>query len=739
MPFGIALVACSPMNNLFACSAGVIIGCFYPSVINESFRYIATVLSIMAIRWIIEDLNIIKRHTVFNMLLSVLPLFATGLVMSFTGSKTDSSLLIAYLIETLICAAATYFFTQTTQTLSSNSGIHSLSQQELASIILSFYILLLAFTNISISGLSLGRILAILTVLFCAYFGSVSGGTISGVAAGVLISLQNLSVSHITGAYALGGLISGIFSPLGKLAVSLSFILSNLILSFQSSNPAGSLTSAYEIFAASLIFMLVPKKYASKLKLIFSNGMSQKHFESLKKNLIMKLDFSAQAVLSISSSVDKVASKMKLSNITDFENIHQKVAVSVCKNCGIKNMCWNKDYDKTNRLFKKISEKSKDGKIIDEDDFPESFRKKCPRLYRITGLIKQEYDKYHENINASQRIAEIRSVVSSQYYTMSNILSDISENVKDFGQFYPKQSEMITKLLKNSGINVKTAICRSDLQNHIIVETEVYGIVSHSDFTPDLINDIEYICGCKLDTPLINTTNELTRVQLCQRANYEVSYAVKQHICQKQTLCGDSFKSFNDAQGHIVFILSDGMGSGAKAAVDAAMACGISEKLIKAGLRHKSVLNIVNSSISVKSTDESFATLDLIIIDLFSGLVKIYKAGAAPSFAKKDNRVLRFENPGLPLGILNEISVTKDETELDDGDCILMVSDGITAFGDKWIEKKLRSWEDLSEKEFCEQVVTEAKLRRNNAHDDDMSCIAIRIFKKEDTLTSSVS
>ncbi len=61
------------------------------------------------------------------------------------------------------------------------------------------------------------------------------------------------------------------------------------------------------------------------------------------------------------------------------------------------------------------------------------------------------------------------------------------------------------------------------------------------------------------------------------------------------------------------------MGTGGRAAVDGAMATGVMEMLLKAGIGFDCALRIVNSALIAKSGDESLATVDVAMFDLFSG------------------------------------------------------------------------------------------------------------------------
>ena len=81
-------------------------------------------------------------------------------------------------------------------------------------------ILVLAFSQVSLSGVSLGRILMVLLVITCARTGGISGGAVAGVTAGVVQGLSTAGLSYLSGAYGLGGLMAGVFAPIVLLAAA---------------------------------------------------------------------------------------------------------------------------------------------------------------------------------------------------------------------------------------------------------------------------------------------------------------------------------------------------------------------------------------------------------------------------------------------------------------------------------------------------------------------------------------
>ena len=75
---------------------------------------------------------------------------------------------------------------------------------------------------------------------------------------------------------------------------------------------------------------------------------------------------------------------------------------------------------------------------------------------------------------------------------------------------------------------------------------------------------------------------------------------------------------------------------------------------------------------------DSFATMDLALLDWARGQAKFYKMGAASSFLIRGSHVRRIDQAALPIGIIPTLKLTHRSATLALGDIIVMVSDGIT-------------------------------------------------------------
>ena len=143
-------------------------------------------------------------------------LFLTG------GSVYDLALALA---EVLLCACACYFFRRTIQAF--DLGLANLRQTDITSVVITFCIVIIALLRVTVAGLSVGRILAVAAILLAAQVAREAGGAIAGVAAGVSAGVLSGANSFLMGTYGFGGLLAGVFAPMGRFASAGAFILVN--------------------------------------------------------------------------------------------------------------------------------------------------------------------------------------------------------------------------------------------------------------------------------------------------------------------------------------------------------------------------------------------------------------------------------------------------------------------------------------------------------------------------------
>lgn len=127
----------------------------------------------------------------------------------------------------------------------------------------------------------------------------------------------------------------------------------------------------------------------------------------------------------------------------------------------------------------------------------------------------------------------------------------------------------------------------------------------------------------------------------------------------------------------LLLALSDGMGSGHPAASESRAAIDLVEKLLRAGFDRKIAVRMANSLLGLRSPGETFATLDLALVDLGGGEAEFIKVGAAPTFLVTGGQVVVIRSRSVPLGILDAADMETSRVRLRPGDTVVMVTDGV--------------------------------------------------------------
>ena len=238
---------------------------------------------------------------------------------------------------------------------------------------------------------------------------------------------------------------------------------------------------------------------------------------------------------------------------------------------------------------------------------------------------------------------------------------------------------------------------------------------------------LEFITKRKFEKADITVTEIKTVIVFEEKSLFSVRVGVAQKALRQGDVCGDSVAIIRKQGGRASVILSDGMGTGARAKIDSTMTCSVMEKLLRSDFTFDSALKIVNSSLIMKSTDESIATIDGVTVNLFTGTVNFFKAGGSLTFIRHGNEITTLEGVSLPVGIIRNVEFWKSEKELSAGDIVLLLSDGAVGEDCGWISDELLSWNTADMDDLAGHMARLASLRMTDNTKDDISAVAIKL------------
>lgn len=722
LPFGLSFAAGASLTYTPAAAIGVFLSYFIPALDTGGFRYIAAMLAIIAIKLLLSGYKRMTENPVF---LSFICLLASFLTSAVTFSGLNFSFL-NVLAESLLTAGGTFFISRCCRSVSKAAG--GLNADELVSLFASLGIILTGINSFNFNGISLGHILGITLILTAAKY----GGTLSGAVCGTTVSLS-LILSRTSGEiaviYAFIGLIAGVFSSFGKyIQVAVPLIFS-LVGSIITGNPILIAATVIESALGSALFLALPRRLSVNISRLFSVYPKLVTPDGFKRSLSMKLNVAASALCDVSETVEQVSAELSRINSPDFGTVITAIEQDACAGCKLRVHCWESRRDSTVEAILGMTKAIKEGSRTPENGAPEEFRGRCLRVSQVANAAYKRYSDYTSRIAAENRIDEVRSVVSDQFDGISYMLTELANDLEKDGKFDNSTAGKASAALKNLGINTEECTCKIDKFGRMSLEMKVKKQSDTVINKLQVMKLLSIVCERDFDPPAINNAGDSVFITLNEHAAIRVDVGVEQKCASDSAMCGDAYRYFFDGRGHFIMILSDGMGTGGRAAVDGAMASGLMSRLIKAGFGYDCSLRILNSSMLFKSTDESLATVDIASIDLFTGQVELYKAGAAPTLIRRSGRTGKAVSTSLPAGILREISFDKAVIKCKIGDIVVLMSDGASFEGTDWIKGEIENWTDGTAEELAERICEGAKRRRSDNHLDDIT-VMTAVLKK---------
>ncbi len=711
IPLSIGLCAACTGVELLCAAAGGILGGVLRLSAGEMLCAIIPVGAITGTVFIMERTNLRKnRRLILSVTVFALHfLCSVGVMLSELPNMADFMLIIC---TSLLCAASVTFYSGTADCIRNRRSPYMLDNHSLVCIVASLCTLLLGSSELSLMGFRPARFFGCFVILTAAYLFSRSGGSIAGIAAGGCIAVSGTGVA-LSICYGICGLLSGIFSKQGQLVCALVFTLTSGIAALLDGTNEGLCVFA-EAASAALVFALIPKAKLSRVRSNILNPKAQRidfEFGSAGERLME----TAKAVGSVSECVANVSKGIEALSPANDVMVCMRVRERVCSQCRLKDTFCPEEGD-----FAAVLEKLAAGDEISAEDFSPDFNMKCPCVPRLADSFNRIYATRNA-VNALQaNSARNRALACGQFDWTAALLRELSEDLSKGAQILFGKEKCAARVLSEFGFNVLKTSCIQPLSGALRLSCTVEEIppsTSLSQLTAALSKELEVM----LNPPKIKILSEGRELVFLRKELFKIRMGSAAASCGNQKLCGDYFECFQtDSKAYI--ILSDGMGTGGRAAIDSTMTVELFSRLIRAGVSLDSALSITNSALSVKSDDESLSTLDVAEIDLFDGNTVIYKAGAAPSFYTNQGRIRTVEISSTPLGILSKVKFNKYSLKLHGGDALVMVSDGILGCGNGWLKDEIKAFGKKDASGFSQDIVDSAR-RRCGERFDDMTVI----------------
>lgn len=719
-PFGVAMVAAAgtELEGIF-CLIGASVGYLISGGVFPGMRYIAAGFFVYTVGFTTRWLKCRERDW-FMPTVTVLAFGITG-GLFYQELMSGMPGLMRIFLEMVLGGGCAYFFRAalegeevTTEAAETRRGI---STAVLCALLLQG----LARIRI-LDVLSVGHVLALTAVMTAGFCGGALPGSVAGTAMGFSMDMAGGGTLFYGAAYAFAGLVSGLLHRYGRLAFCVSFCAANAVAVLLGHGTGLRVEALYECFGAAVLFVVLPSSVLAPVGQLLrvGRGRGETAFRLYQANRLRHLAEGFQKLYDCAAKENSFPEQ-------EPGAVFDRAADAVCRVCGGKERCWKTDGAETVQDLSATVEAMTRKGTISVNELPMSFRQRCVAPDRFVSAVNGELRGYMYRRQYAARLREGRAAAYGQFLDMAEVMNMAARELGDSAGSDGAAERRLIRLLKSRETEGICSVFRDGRGRlHAILEGPELERFAEQ---PDYLEALSEAVGVRLCR--VNR-EEKGRLILRQAEPLAVSVGIAALKKEGESVSGDRGTWFKTDSGLLCVILSDGMGTGEKAAKESVAAVEILEELLKAGMDPGCAMRLLNSAAMLKNGEDwGYATVDLCCVDLFTGETGFYKYGAAPSYVKTGHGVRRVKCASLAAGMLAGEGAQPDVTRmrLRPGYVALIASDGVLAERkDQWLRDLLAASDGSDTRALAATALKAASSRFGNA--DDMTVLAIRVEER---------
>ena len=725
-PFGVAMTARAGGGaGGFAAMLGAAAGYALSGGLSWALRYMAALVLTFTAAFLCRETALARR--IWFLPAAAAAFMALTAALDLVGRTPTAPALISLATEAVLTGLGTYLFRMALTSAAPRTEQDELRRE--AGGVLLLCCVLMALSRVTVFGVvSPGRVLAELCVMTAAFTGGAAAGAPAGVVAGLAMDLAVGSRALYLVCYGFAGLLSGMLKRQGRLLFTLIYIAGNTLAVFWNWETSPMLGALYETFCASVIFLILPAGVLTAASASLRRPAAGEGEGGVREYTAARTKELAGALSELYETVRESAEST--ANDADVATIYDRAAESVCAGCAKKGECWQRNYlDTLNQLNDATAAMRRRGRL-EIGDLSERFRENCPSCESFTAAVNMELRALIYRRQLKARLEESRTAAYGQYRYLAAVLDAVSEDLRSGAGPDPLAERRLLRCLNEKDMDARVSVFRDPSGRlRATIDSARLNLLTRRK---DYLDELSRTLGVRLCRPAA-LNRESDRMVLMEAEPLAVSVGVAALKKEGEPVSGDRGTYFKTEQGVLCVLLSDGMGSGEKAARDSISVVRILERLLRSGVEPATAMKMLNSVMLLRNGDSwGYATMDLMCVDLFTGQTGFYKYGAAPSYIRTGKTVRRVRCSSMAAGVLADEGEAPDvvRMRLRPGGVALIASDGVvTREDDAWIRELLLSFDGTDTRSLARDVIREAGERYGCS--DDMTVLAVRVEERQ--------
>jgi stage II sporulation protein E len=609
---------------------------------------------------------------------------------------------------------------------------------------------LMGVTAVHFGSVSVATVLVLYTIMVLSETLGAGAGAAIGVLAGLMLNLEPPVTPFAlvpAAIFAFSGLCAGLLAGWRKWAAGLGALVAYNLLSSLAYGPLDMNARLLESLLAGISFVVMQKRTRKYLlqhlgfRTLTAVDPMEVKWQKLASRKLVDMSEAFRKLANIFADAHKAPPIQR--EMEDLPKLIDKIIADVCTGCATYKVCWGKDfYHRYQSLFDCLTLTDLEGEIS-PDDLPGALQRQCGRARNLVDNINLQVRLYRLDHYWRDRMQESSALVAGQLNGVAELFGDLAHEVRLDPDFQPALEEQIRTELKRLEVPIQDVEVRQSANGRTSVQVTCAACQPGADLCHKaMIPTITACVGRQVSVhgrcPLLKgqkrcvLTFDTAQVLLVQTG-------IAQQARDGAGTCGDSVAVTELAGGKLALLLSDGMGNGEQASSESRAAVSVLSDLLRLGIPRETAVKAVNSVLMMRSGEETFATVDLALIDLYTGLCELTKVGATTTFLRHGDTVTALHANNLPAGILKDVTTQNFALRLEPGDMLVMVSDGLlesqTDIADRetWVKHILSQVVTDDPQEIADYLLSRAA---NNARrrKDDMSVLVAAVYERRPSI-----
>lgn len=416
-----------------------------------------------------------------------------------------------------------------------------------------------------------------------------------------------------------------------------------------------------------------------------------------------------------------------------------RVCERICYHCGNREICLGRERKATYGLIWNVFQAVENWGTELNVEVKRNIQRNCTQAPKFLRKAIEVYKEEKQNLLWNQKIAQNREDCVIQLDSFAQMIQHATREL-DASIFADEHLEKkIKSRFSRMGLKILTTVFLVTEEGRYEIHVTTKAQKGQCITTKELAQIISECCGRTMILGKEERTvlsSEYCTITCVEGPAYHTIQGVAKIGKGCKRISGDSFSMIDLPGGKQGVVLSDGMGAGERAYQESTMVVELLEELLNAGFPKETALNMLNTALVMGREEVRFSTIDMSVFDLYNGKCEFIKAGASMTFIKRADKVDCIKSTSLPIGVVSKLEFDREEHRLEDGDVVIMVTDGVMdalPVGEQEFLMRMiiEGTQKNNPKEIAQHILEQVLECSGEVPMDDMTVLAVGIWSLE--------